>query len=115
MGNKVAEVALKALIGGLFVLAVAVLARTLTPKRFAGVFQAAPSVALASMLVTASFDGVQQVAVAARGMQVGVVAFAVYCLVAVPALRRWGGWRGSFVALAAWMVAAAIGYALVLS
>jgi hypothetical protein len=41
MGAKVAEVALKALAGGLFVLAFAALAQTLTPKRFAGVFSAA--------------------------------------------------------------------------
>jgi uncharacterized membrane protein (GlpM family) len=115
MGGRVAEVALKALAGGLFVLAFAALARTLTPKRFAGVFSAAPSVALGSMLVTAAFHGTHDVAVAARGMQVGAVAFTVYCLVVVPLVGRWGAWRGSLAALVVWMVVAAIGYALVLS
>jgi hypothetical protein len=43
---------------------------------------------------------------AARGMTVGAIAFTIYCLVAVPALRRWGLWRGSMVALVAWGIAA---------
>jgi hypothetical protein len=33
----------------------------------------------------------------------------------VALLRRWGAWRGSLAALAAWVAAATIGYALVLS
>jgi uncharacterized membrane protein (GlpM family) len=115
MGSKVVEVVLKALAGGLFVLAFAALAQTLMPKRFAGVFSAAPSVALGSLLVTAAFSGVTDVGVSARGMQVGAVAFTVYCLAAVALLRRWGAWRGSLAALAAWVAAATIGYALVLS
>jgi hypothetical protein len=57
MGSKVAEVALKALAGGLFVLAFAALAQMIAPKRFAGVFSAAPSVALGSLLVTVAFAG----------------------------------------------------------
>jgi hypothetical protein len=115
MGTKVAEVALKALAGGLFVLAFAALAQTLVPKRFAGVFSAAPSVALGSLLVTAAFSGVHDVATSTRGMVVGAVAFTIYCLVAVPLLRLWGAWRGSLAALVAWAVTAGLGYALVMS
>jgi hypothetical protein len=98
MGVKVAEVALKALAGGLFVLAFAALSQVLAPKRFAGVFSAAPSVALGSLLVTVAFSGIGDVATSARGMQVGAVAFTVYCLAAVPLLKRWGAWRGSVAA-----------------
>jgi hypothetical protein len=46
-------------------------------------------------------------------MAVGAVAFAVYCVAAVPLLRRFGAWRGSAAALGAWAVAAALGYAVV--
>jgi hypothetical protein len=45
----------------------------------------------------------------------GTAAFTVYCLTAVPLLRRDGGWRGSFAALAAWAIAATVGYGLMLT
>jgi hypothetical protein len=70
---------------------------------------------MGGLLVTAAFSGVADVGGSAPGMQVGAVAFTVYCLAAVPLLRRWGAWRGSLGALAAWASAATIGYALVLS
>jgi hypothetical protein len=115
MGAKVAEVALKALAGGLFVLAFAAVAHIVTPKRLAGVFSAAPSVALGSLLVTVAFSGTGDVALSGRGMAVGAVAFTVYCLAAVPLIRRFGPWRGSAAALAAWALTAAAGYAAVLA
>jgi len=106
------EVALKALAGGVFVLAFAALAEMLTPKRLAGVFCAAPSVALASLIVTAGLTGVGDVLASARGMQIGAAAFILYCLIAVPLLRRWGTWWGALAALAVWGAAVAVGYAL---
>ena|SRR5689334_19620105 len=115
MATKLAEVALKALAGGLFVLAFAALAQMLSPKRFAGVFSAAPSVALGSLLVTAVFSGLADVAQAARGMAVGAVAFTVYCLTAAPLLGRLGAWRGSLAALGVWGAVAGAGYLLVLA
>ncbi len=115
MGLKVVEVAVKALAGGLFVLAFAALAQMISPKRFAGVFSAAPSVALGSLLVTLAFSGPGDGARSARGMQVGAVAFTVYCLAAVPLIKAWGAWRGSAAALGVWAAVAALGYLLVLS
>jgi hypothetical protein len=113
-GSKIAEVLLKALAGGLFVLAFAALAQMIAPKRFAGVFSAAPSVALGSLLVTVAFSGAGDVAVSARGMQAGAVAFIAYCLAAVPLIKAWGAWRGSAAALGVWAVAAAVGYGVAL-
>jgi hypothetical protein len=112
MGRHVAEVALKALAGGLLVLAFAALAQMLMPKRFAGILSAAPSVALGSLLVTALFKTHEDIALSGRGMAVGAVAFTAYCLLAVPLVRRWGAWRGSAAALAGWAVVAAAGYAV---
>src|SRR5689334_17491381 len=115
MATKLAEVALKALAGGLFVLAFAALAQMLAPKRFAGVFSAAPSVALGSLLMTAAFSGRADVAQSARGMAIGAVAFTGYCLTAVPLLGRLGAWRGSLAALGVWGALAAAGYWVVLA
>ena len=44
--KEIAPLALKALNGGLFVVAFALLAEMLKPKRFSGLFSAAPSIAL---------------------------------------------------------------------
>ena len=113
MVMKVAEVALKALAGAMFVLAFAALAQVLSPKRFTGVFSAAPSVALGSLVVTAAFSGIPDVALSARGMAVGAVAFTAYCVAAVPLLHRLGAWRGSLAALGVWGAVAAVGYLVV--
>jgi hypothetical protein len=108
------QVLLKALGGGVFVLAFAALAQIFTPKRFAGLFAAAPSVALGSLLVTAGFKGSRDVAAAGAGMAVGAVAFTAYCLLAVVLVRRWGAWTGSLAALLGWGVVATVGYLVVL-
>jgi hypothetical protein len=115
MGRTVAEIALKALAGGLLVLAFAALAQMLTPKRFAGIFAAAPSVALGSLIVTVAFTGDRDLASAGAGMAVGAAAFVVYCLAAVPLIRRFGAWKGSGGALLAWGAVSAAGYAVVLA
>jgi hypothetical protein len=114
MGAKVAEIALKALAGGLLVVAFAALAQMLTPKRFAGIFSAAPSVALGGLLVTAIFSTHRDIALSGQGMAVGAVAFTVYCLLAISLVRRLGPWVGSAAALVGWGLVAAIGYAVVL-
>lgn len=109
MSDKIIELVVKALAAGVLVVVFAVLAETLKPKRFSGVFSAAPSVGLASLVVTAAFSGQHDVAQAAGGMIVGAVAFTVYCLAAAPAVGRWGAWRGSAAALLAWASVAAVG------
>ncbi|MER6531861.1 DUF3147 family protein [Streptomyces sp. NPDC001508] len=107
------EFVLKALIGGLFVVAFALLAETVHPKRLAGIFAAAPSVALGGLILTVVFKGDADAATAARGMIAGAAAFTAYCLVAVPALGRFGALRGSTAALVVWCAAAAaVAYAV---
>ncbi|MEV0694625.1 DUF3147 family protein [Streptomyces sp. NPDC050388] len=101
------EIVLKAFIGGLFVVGFALVAEAVQPKRFAGVFAAAPSVALAGLSLTVLFKGNLDAATAARGMVAGAPAFTAYCLVDVPALGRLGAVRGSAAALVVWCAAAA--------
>jgi len=115
MGKSVMEIVVKALAGGLLVLAFAAVAQILSPKRFAGIFAAAPSVALASLIVTVTFTGDRDVPAAAAGMAIGAAGFALYCLAAVPLVRRFGAWRGSALALIVWGLACATGYAAVLA
>jgi hypothetical protein len=72
-------------------------------------------VALGGLAVTVLFTGDRDLPATAAGMAVGAAAFVVYCLAAVPLVRRFGAWKGSAGAVTVWAVVAAIGYALVLA
>ena len=111
----VVEVMLKALAGGVLVLAFAALSKVLKPERFAGVISAAPSVALGSLAVTLAFSGTKDLAAIGSGMAVGAAAFVVYCLATAPLVRRFGPWKGSVGALLVWAAVAGVGYSVVLS
>ena len=64
------EILLRALIGGLVVSAFALLGDLFQPKRFAGLFGAVPSVALASLGLAIASAGKLYVALEARSMAV---------------------------------------------
>lgn len=72
------QLIIRFLVGGLIVSLFALLADLLHPKGFAGLFAAAPSVALATLALTVSAEGVGYAAVEARSMVAGEVAFAAY-------------------------------------
>jgi uncharacterized membrane protein (GlpM family) len=103
------EVVLKALFGGLFVVVFALVSEVATPKRFAGIFSAAPSVALGGLAVTLVTKGTHDVETAAVGMAVGGFALLVYSAAAVPALRRFGALKGAAIAVLAWLLVAVAG------
>jgi len=63
-------------IGGLAVSLFAVLADVIRPKSFAGLFGAAPSIALATLVLTVSERGASFAAAEGRSMMVGGVALA---------------------------------------
>ena len=113
--KEIAPLALKALNGGLFVVAFALLAEMLKPKRFSGLFSAAPSIALANLVVTVLVKGPRDGIANARGMVVGGIAFALGCLAGLPVLRRHGAKRASVVICATWLVLAVVGYPVVAS
>ena len=58
--------------------AFALLGDLFKPKSFAGLFGAAPSVALATLGLTVSTEGARYVATEARSMVIGAVAFFIY-------------------------------------
>jgi len=66
------------MVGGLFVSAFAILGDVLKPKSFAGLFGAAPSVALATLILTIHSRGSDFAAAEARSMIFGAIAFFVY-------------------------------------
>jgi len=72
------EAIVRFFIGGLFVSLFAVLGDILRPKSFAGLFGAAPSVAIATLLLTIHQQGAVYAAVEARSMIGGAIAFCFY-------------------------------------
>src|ERR1700757_2989485 len=82
------EYVLRFLAGGIAVSAFAALGNTLRPKSFAGLFGAAPSIALATLLITLSQKGAPYVAIEGRSMIVGALALAVYSWVVCVLLKK---------------------------
>jgi hypothetical protein len=77
---------LRFLIGGTIVSSFAILSDVLRPKSFAGLFGAAPTIALATIGLTATKYGSAYVTVEARSMVAGSVAFLIYAWAASWAL-----------------------------
>ncbi len=82
------DVAIRAVVGGTIVSAFAFIGDLLKPKSFAGLFGAAPSVAIASLALTLRSHDPTYVAVEARSMVAGTIAFAVYAYGVCLLLRR---------------------------
>ncbi len=108
------DIAVRFLIGGAVVSAFALIGDLFKPKSFAGLFGAAPSIALATLGLTVLKHGHNYAASEARSMLAGAVAFFVYASMAswlmmrrdLKALRVTVGllplWF--FVALGLWVV-----------
>ena len=79
---------MRVIIGGVVVSAFALLGDLLKPKSFAGLFGAAPSVALATLFLTVAKNGQEFARVEARSMILGAVAFFVYASVVSRLLIR---------------------------
>ena len=82
------EIALRVIVGGVVVSSFALLGDLLKPKSFAGLFGAAPSVALATLFLTAAKNGQEYARIEARSMILGAVAFFVYASVVSRLLVR---------------------------
>lgn len=74
------EVLLRVLVGGAVVCFFSFLGDFFKPKNFAGLFGAAPSVALATLALTIKTQGHAYAAAEARAMIFGAIAFLVYAL-----------------------------------
>ena len=104
------------LAGGVLVSLFAVIGDMVRPKSFAGLFGAAPSVALATLGLTLMNEGSAYAAIEARSMMIGAVAFMLYAAVCNAAIAR-GRTHVAAVAigcLALWVAVALAGWGMVL-
>lgn len=74
------QILIRFVVGGVVVSAFAMIGEVLRPKSFAGLFGAAPSVALATIALTVATDGPAYAGIEAHSMMVGAIAFLVYAL-----------------------------------
>lgn len=76
------ELLVRFLVGGLIVSGFAIAGDLLKPKSFAGLFGAAPSVGLATLVLVLLKQGSQFAAIESRSMVLGAIAFAFYTALA---------------------------------
>ena len=102
------ELVFRFFIGGCIVSIFAVIAEVLKPKGFAGLFAAAPSVALATLGLTVAREGKLYAAVEARSMIAGAAAFLLYavCCVYFIGMSHTKTIPTTFSLLAVWAIAA---------
>jgi hypothetical protein len=72
------DILLRFVLGGVVVSSFSLLGDMFKPKSFAGLFGAAPSVALATLGLTIANEGARYAATEARSMVAGAVAFFIY-------------------------------------
>jgi uncharacterized membrane protein (GlpM family) len=109
------ELCIRFVVGGALVSLFALLGDTFSPKSFAGLFAGAPSVALASLVLTLHRNGAAYAALEARSMVLGAAAFVVYsaCLSAFLHRRRLPPALAAAVWLPLWFMLAVGAFALV--
>jgi len=95
-------------IGGIAVSAFALLGDIFRPKSFAGLFGAAPSIALCTLGLTILKQGPNEAALEARSMAIGAFALWFYSILVCRLLRRrrWSALPATLLALVAWSAAA---------
>jgi Protein of unknown function (DUF3147) len=82
------EYLLRFVIGGVAVSIFSVLGDLFRPKSFAGLFSAAPSVALATLAIAVWKSGPPYAAIEGRSMAIGALALGVYCVLVAHLLQR---------------------------
>lgn len=102
------EYLLRFIVGGVAVSVFAALGDMLRPKSFAGLFGAAPSIALATILITLSQKGSPFVAMEARSMIAGAFALAAYSWTVCILLKKFtmSSRAAAILTLVVWFVVA---------
>jgi hypothetical protein len=100
---------LRGLAGGTLVVVFALVGEIISPKAFAGLFSAAPSVALASLAITIIFQTQSRAHQNSVGMVVGGVAMTAGCVLATVAIPRV---RALWATAGAWCSWGAVGLGL---
>jgi hypothetical protein len=102
------EYAIRFFAGGLIVSLFAMIGDIIRPKSFAGLFGAAPSVALVSLTLAFANHGGAYVSTEGRSMILGAIAFAVYSFLVCQLLMRmrWSALTATAAATVAWLAVA---------
>src|SRR3954454_21918636 len=107
-GGEMTEYVIRFLVGGLVVSAFAMLGDLLRPKSFAGLFGAAPSVALATLGIAVYQHGAGYAAVQTQTMMAGAIALAIYSVIVCQLLVRakLRAVTATVLSLVVWLIAA---------
>jgi Protein of unknown function (DUF3147) len=91
--------------GGVAVSVFSVLGDVLRPKTFAGLFGAAPSIAIATLLIALIKEGPAYASTEGRSMMIGAVALAVYSGLSCQLMKRYQvpGLVATTLASAVWL------------
>jgi hypothetical protein len=102
------ETIIRFLAGGIVVLLFSLLGEVWKPKTFAGIFSAAPSVALVALTLAYLKHGSGYVRLEASAMIIGSVAMFAYCstCVVVTRTRKLPTWAGASLSWLTWFAAA---------
>jgi uncharacterized membrane protein (GlpM family) len=106
--STIAPLIAKGLAGGALVVTFALLSEALRPKRFAGLFAAAPAVAIAGLTVTVVTKGAVEARDASFGMIAGSAGLVAYAMATVVLLKRVRPLVASGVAISVWLAVAVI-------
>jgi len=95
-------------VGGALVCVFAAMGDVLRPKSFAGIFCAAPSVALATLSLTIAAQGKSYASVEARSMIIGAFAMLIYSCLCVRLMGKYRihAFRATSAALGLWLACA---------
>jgi hypothetical protein len=107
----IVQLVVRFLIGGVIVSAFSVIGDVFKPKTFAGLFGAAPSIALTTLALAYVHEGAGDVATLGRSMTLGGVAFYVYgaACATVTKRERWPVW---LIAAGSWLAWFAVAFGL---
>lgn len=112
MARDAMVVAIKALLGGTMVMLFTVVGHVLRPKWFAGLFGAAPSVAVASLAVTVVDKGHHDAALAGYAMLFGAAGFTAFSVCVRPLLTKVHTVTATSISCFVWVLVAVGGYLL---
>jgi uncharacterized membrane protein (GlpM family) len=102
--TQAAVLALRGLAGGTLVVISALISEAVSPKAFAGLFAAAPTVAVASLSVIIATEGPGAARQSVIGMVVGAIAMVACCILAAATIPRIQALKGSVAAWLGWIV-----------
>jgi hypothetical protein len=111
-----AQLIFRFVVGGLMVSVFAAFGDALKPKSFAGLFGAAPSIALATLSLTIVANGKLYAAMEARSMVLGAFCFSLYAAVCCRLMmkNKWSALSTTIPALILWLACAVGAWALLL-